>query len=492
MDTLLERFKGWTLRQRIIAIAGASVALVLVAVMVRMVSKPDMALLYAGLDDAAAGDIVAALDAAGTNYDVRNGSIYVPAKDRDRLRLTLAQQSLPAPANEGYELLDSLDGFSTTSEMFSATYWRAKEGEIARTLMTIPGVKAARVHIGTPQRGAFGRRDDNRTASVTLTAPGGLSDGQVRAIRYLTALAVPKLAASDVAVIDVARGLLTTDDAEVASGSDRRADELERSLLALLEARVGPGNARVSVAMDIIRRREEIEERAYDPDSAVVTARSREEARSTDENRNGPVTVASDLPEDVVEPETKASVDQELREEVAFAVSSTDRRIELMPGGIERLSVAVLINQPVDENGEPLPRSAEEVDALRALVEAAAGINEQRGDTLTVRSLPFEAPVLDEPVEAPGMLAQLPVSRMVEIGAASLTLLAFGLFVLKPIMTKPGGSASAEIIAGELDFERPSSAEQDPLLLLRSRSAERPDAAATLLNAWLDDKEEAA
>lgn len=489
MTKLLERFRSWTMRQQLTAAGGAAIALLLIGLMLRMALSENMDLLYAGLDPAAAGEVIAALDAEGVSYDVRGGSIFVPASQRDRLRLNLARQSLPAPASEGYELLDGLDGFSTTSEMFSVTYWRAKEGELSRTLMTIPGVKAARVHIGANQRGAFGRREERRTASVTVTAPAGLSDSQVRAIRYMTALAVPNLPASDVAVIDTARGLLTTDDASQEDGRDRRTRELEQSLLSLVEARVGQGNARVNVAMDIVRRREEIEERAVDPDSAVVTSRMREEARSSDDTNPGPVTVASDLPETEETDNDQTSESQELREEVAFAVSTTDRRIELLPGGVERLSVAVLLNELRDPDGETIPRAPAEIEALRELVAAAAGISEARGDIVTIRSLPFEPlPVLDAN-DGGGILAGLPLGRLAELAVAGVGLLLFGLFVLKPIMTQGPAAAKGSVIAGELTFDDPARAAQNPLLLLRSRSAERPDAAATLLNAWLEEDE---
>ena len=69
---------------------------------------------------------------------MRGDSIYVDGSQRDGLRMTLAAEGLPANGGTGYELLDSLSGFGTTSQMFDAAYWRAKEGELARTVLANP------------------------------------------------------------------------------------------------------------------------------------------------------------------------------------------------------------------------------------------------------------------------------------------------------------------------------------------------------------------
>ena len=131
-----------------------------------------MSLLFGGLEARAAGDVIAALDQRGIPYDVRGGAIYVPTAQRDTLRMGLASEGLPTNGSQGYELLDSLSGFSTTSQMFDAAYWRAKEGELARTILASPHVRAARVHISTSATRPF-QRDQAPTAAVTVTTAGG-------------------------------------------------------------------------------------------------------------------------------------------------------------------------------------------------------------------------------------------------------------------------------------------------------------------------------
>lgn len=174
MQQLLNAWTGLDLRRQIIVIAATVAMFFAVLAMSRMATAPSMTLLYAGLENGAAGDVVRSLEQRGVVFDVRGGSIFVDSKERDQLRLTLASEGLPANSNSGYELLDSLSGFGTTSQMFDAAYWRAKEGELARTIVASPHVSMARVHIATTGSNPF-QRGITPKASVSITPNGGLS-----------------------------------------------------------------------------------------------------------------------------------------------------------------------------------------------------------------------------------------------------------------------------------------------------------------------------
>jgi len=179
-------------KRAIVAIATLGVFLGFIG-MSRLATTPDLALLYGGLDNRQAGEMMQALDAASVRYEVRGDAIYVDAARRDALRMQLAADGLPGGGGAGYEILDGLSGFGTTSQMFDAAYWRAKEGELARTIVSGPGIRIARVHIAQPPNGAF-RRDTNVTASVTITATAGaLTAARAEAFRFLVASAVPGL-----------------------------------------------------------------------------------------------------------------------------------------------------------------------------------------------------------------------------------------------------------------------------------------------------------
>ena len=167
MEQLLSTWNALDLRRRIIAIAATIGVFVAVLGLARLATQPGMALLYAGLEGAQAGEVIQALDQRGIAYEVRGDAIYVDATRRDETRMGLAAQGLPTNSAAGYEMLDGLTGFGTTSQMFDAAYWRAKEGELARTIMASPHVRFARVHISQGATQPF-RRAEQGSAAVTV------------------------------------------------------------------------------------------------------------------------------------------------------------------------------------------------------------------------------------------------------------------------------------------------------------------------------------
>ena len=241
-------------RQIMLGVAVLGVALAM-AFLVRGATQQPMSLLYSGLEPAPTGEIIEELEKRGTPYEIRGDAIFVSAKDRDAVRFSLAKSGLPQQSVQGYELLDSVNGFSVTSEMYNAAYWRAKEGELTRTILAIPGIESARVHIGASLRSGFSRSEPKETASVTLATKYDLSSGQAQAIQYLVALAISGMSPDEVAVIDSKKGILAGPGNDTAKQPGVQAETqegmLEQKVLRLLEARVGPNNARVSVSVDV-------------------------------------------------------------------------------------------------------------------------------------------------------------------------------------------------------------------------------------------------
>src|SRR6056297_3683422 len=204
-------------RRRIIVILASLGMFAAVLMLARLASAPSLELLYSGLESSAAGEVVTALEQRGVAYEVRGGAIFVDAAERDTLRMTLATEGLPATSTKGYELLDGLSGFGTTSQMFDAAYWRAKEGELARTIVSNPQISTARVHIANSSANPF-QRDVTPTASISVTTTGAiLTMAQARALKFLVASAVPSLVPENVAVIDGKGGLIGAED-EAAAG----------------------------------------------------------------------------------------------------------------------------------------------------------------------------------------------------------------------------------------------------------------------------------
>ena len=143
-------------------------------------SRPTYEILYAGLDRQDVASIGSALTEAAIAFDVSTDgtSVKVRYSETAHARMLLAEKGLPHSANSGYELYDKLGSLGLTSFMQDVTRVRALEGEIARTIQTMNGIRAARVHIVLPDEGSFRRA---RPRSLVLPhGVGGHVEGHER------------------------------------------------------------------------------------------------------------------------------------------------------------------------------------------------------------------------------------------------------------------------------------------------------------------------
>ena len=507
--------------RRLFVVLATVAVFVSILLLARGAGTRDMSLLYGGLEARAAGDVIAALDQRGVQYDVRAGAIYVPTAQRDSLRMSLAGEGLPTTGSQGYELLDSLSGFSTTSQMFDAAYWRAKEGELARTILASPHIRSARVHISTPASRPF-QRDQAPTAAVTVTTAGGtLTGAHVKALQFLVGAAVPGLSPDAVAVIDDNGGLMSdVEGTGIVPGNDERAENLRNRAERLLAARVGIGNAVVEVSIDTVTETEQITERLIDPDSRVaISTDVTENAETSSDSRGADVTVASNLPDgDAGGAGGSANNENsENRSLTNYEISQTERQLVRAPGAVRRLTVAVLVNdaETVNPDGSvsSQPRSEEELASLRELVASAVGFDESRGDVITLKSMAFE-PIepLGTEVSEPTSNAPLDLMQLIQVGVLALVSLILGLFVVRPILTQrrplPAGEDTMALpepddidppmamamgddsigdFMGGGDLGMMDASESDPVARLRQMITDRESETIQILQDWIEE-----
>lgn len=542
VQKLIDYWQARSTRQRAILAAAFAATFLAVAGFGWLAGRQPMALLYGGLDAAQAGSVMADLDRRKVPYQIRGESIWVPAGERDRLRLDLAAQGLPEAGAAGYELLDGLSGFGTTSQMFDAAYWRAKEGELARTILASSNVRAARVHLAVPT-GRGWQRDSAGAASVTVTTGGAeITREQAQALRYLVASGVPGMAPDAVTVIDSRRGVVSAD----AQAATDREERMKRDVERILTAHVGAGNAIVELNLDIETRAEQLSERRFDPaERAMISQEVEETSDTSSESQPGAVTAASNLPDAQGRDDGQSSASRETsRQRANFEVSETRRDVIAAPGDVRRLTVAVLINGTVvtapDGTQTVQPRSEAELAGLRELVASAVGLNEARGDQLTVKSMPFAAPGDTGTLAIrPGLMERLALNDLARLMLVGVFALAFALLVLRPMLAAraegrtageaealpppaplpaltPAPEAAAAAAAGavmadapppaaiprtepEISFAPPQPAQSgdagedgDPVTRLRRLMRERHHESVHVLSHWIADKDKEA
>jgi flagellar M-ring protein FliF len=437
-------------------------------------SRPQLETLYTGLTPLDVNRIGAALNEAGIAFDVNSqgNAVLVRYGQTAQARMLLAEKGLPSSANAGYELFDKLGSMGLTSFMQEITRVRALEGEIARTIQAMKGVKAARVHLVLPDAGSFRHTRQSPSASVIVRAESAGDFGSAPAIRHLVAAAVPGLTVDQVTV-------LSTDGTILASGGDTTTaapgkmltleksigKELQDNVARTLAPYLGASNFEISVGVRLNTDKRQISETNYNPESRVErSVRVIKETGSQQNSTNrAAVGVEQNVP--VEQQSTGASGDQskranERREELTNYEVSTKTVSTVSEGyKIENLTVAVVVNRKklaASLGDNPTPEAVDkQLKEIERLASTAAGIDSKRGDRITVSAFEFAANAEAlEPVPSMGLVEHVLrntgsiVSSVAWIGVTVL-LIWFGLRpALKTILETPVPQLKAESPAG--------------------------------------------
>lgn len=370
-------------------------------------SRPELETLYGGLSVQDVSRIGAALNEAGIHFDVNSegNKILVRRGKTAQARMLLAEKGLPSSANAGYELFDNMGSIGLTSFMQEITRVRALEGEIARTIQAVKGVKAARVHIVLPDAGSFRRNRQAPSASVVIRTETAGDFTSAQAIRHLVAAAVPELTVDQVTVLSTDGAILAA-AGESTSAAPAKLVELEKTISKELQERarrtlspyLGLDNFEVSVAARLNTDKRQINETAFDPESRVERSVRlvRESGNSQNQANRTPVGVEQNLPEEEVATRSGdlSTRSNERREELTnYELNS--KTVSTVSDGyrLEALTVAVVINRKrlISVLGDGANAGALEVHLqdIERLVGSAIGVVPDRGDRITVAAVEF-------------------------------------------------------------------------------------------------------
>jgi flagellar M-ring protein FliF len=448
---------------RLAALAGTGLAtLGLIGYLALRSAEPTMGLLYADLDQRDAGQVVQVLERAKVPHRLsRSGTeILVPEAEVGRLRLMLARDGLPSGGSVGYEIFDRQNGLTSTPFQQDMNRLRALEGEIARSIRTIQGVNAARVHLVLPRREPFSRERGEAQASVVLQMRGAqrLDREGVQAVLHLVAAAVPGLRPQNVAIVDGRGDLLARGGQAVGAGQNlamtqdeaRRAQEmrLSRGVEEMLERILGPGRVRAEATVELDHDRVQTTEERFDPDNQVPRS-----TQSTNEsNRNGEapnVSVANQLPGAPAQAQGGNQSSESRQEETTnFEIGRTTRSTTREHPTLRRVSIAVLVDgvsEVPPGGGAPRmrERTAEELARIATLVRGAVGYDERRGDRVEVVSMPFVEPNPGPEASSGGLMSFVTpasMTRLVETLLTALVALAALFLIGRPLASKIAAS----------------------------------------------------
>ena len=455
---------------RLAIMAAILVGLVLFFIFVSMrVSSPAMKLLYSELSTTDSGAIAAKLEENTINYEVSpDGTrIMVAETEVGRARLLLAESGLPNGGSLGYELFDSQSGFGTTNFVQNINQVRALEGELARTISSLGTVRSARVHLVLPQRELFSRESRASSASVYLgVRPGALIEReQILSIQSLVSSAVPDLKPSNVTVIDSNGNLLAKGGEENQENLlSVKAEEMRRNYESRLTEKiedqvsrvVGYGNVRAIVTAEVNFDRISTNEELFDPEGQVIRSSQVTEENNLERDSNPEdISVQNNLPGvggDLLVDQAPTEESSRLEEVTNFEISRTVRNTVREVGEVTRLSVAVLVDGRYVPNAEGErvyeERPTEELQEIEELVRSAAGFDEMRGDSITVKNLQFAEIDTNEEFIDDNMLFGFQKADLIdaaEVLLVGIMIVLVVLLVLQPMVSRLLASEEKEL-----------------------------------------------
>ena len=474
----LTQFKAWAdglLKQPAVRRALPAIALLIVLLIAAMSFQFSQTTPYRPImPGMTENDKQAALEALKAadfkpKVDTSSGQITVPEARYHEARIFLAGQGIPKEAQPiGMESLKDKSSMTTSQFMEQVQYNTAIEQELARSIMQISTIKAARVHLALPKQSVFVRERATPKASVVVTphAGRGVTTPQVKAIVHLVSSSVPYLAPNNVSVVDDQGNLMTDENPVDATMGltiaqmqhKQRTEESYRNRVTELLAPV-VGEAAVKAEVNLTLDYTTVETTTEDFDNKDKGVKPRSEALTTERKykidpEGIPGAMSNSPPPDAdLTTDTNTNEKKPINNEIVttratrnFEMDRSVRHVKNSLGTIERLTVAVVVaERPAPQytpDGKPVPAGSpttipytkEELDRMLQLVRSAVGYNEARGDVVTVAPARFET-LAPEPLKP--WWADADLQNFIKIGIAALVIIVFLLAVVRPMVKGP-------------------------------------------------------
>ncbi len=440
--------------QRVVIISLLLAALILVPVLVTWASTPSYSVAYKGLSETDAGAIVAKLDSSGIAYKLQDGgTILVQTDQVYKVRLQMATNGLPKQSSTGYELFDqSTLGMTEFTQKINLQ--RAMEGELERTITSLDGVDAVRVHLVTPEKTLLATDQDPTTGSVTVKMKTGqaLTAAQVRSITHLVSSSVQGMKSENVVIVDSEGNLLSSGDAKDSAASASLSDnqraaeaaaatDVRKRVQSMLDKILGPNKAIVQASVAMNWSNQEITVNNYNPTpQAVRSSQLVHEQYNSNGTINGGIPGASsNLPTPVPQlTGTPGAIYYDRVEQTYnYEISQTQSKESITPGRVSKMSVSVMVDKAIITDNTQL-------DTIKSAVTGAAGIDATRGDAVVVESYTFDRTFYDQ--QATDLTTATNTNLYMQIGiiAAAVLVLALLLFYFSRLIRNLR-SASKEV-----------------------------------------------
>ncbi|MCL4432084.1 MAG: flagellar M-ring protein FliF [Epsilonproteobacteria bacterium] len=362
-----------------------------------------------------AAQVVAQLEKDKIPYRIpRDNVIEVPKEVVYKERITIASMGIPKEGHVGFELFDKQE-FGATNFDQEVKFRRALEGELARSIDSLSPVEKSSVSLALPKETLFVSEAVAPSASVMvqLYADRKLTAKQIRGIKKLVASAVPKLTVENVTLINSEGESLGDNDADAMMGElsqmqqqykTREEKKQEEKVVNVLSPFIGGKErvvAKVTIEYDFSEQSSTSEK--YDPENVVRSEQTLEEKRDGQapaQVGGVPGAVSNIGPVEGLNAQGAGEKYEKTQGTTNYEISKTVSTTKMEFARIKRITAAVVVDGKYelkkDTNGLTgdevtyIPLDQTQIDAITSLVKQSIGVDDARGDLVTVRNFEFQ------------------------------------------------------------------------------------------------------
>ena len=411
LSKLWGRFKTFNKGIRIAVIVTIITFIIAIISMFFYNSSTKYKVLFSGLEATDSQVVVNKLNEKKVDMKIEGDTILVPKSQVDQLRLELAPEL--SDGSTGYELMDSGSSFGMTDEEFKLKKLRMQQGELEKTIKSFPQVETARIHITPSKDSVFVEDKEPGKAAVYLKISSGnkLTREQVKSIVALVSKSTENVPEENIEVVDDNMNLLTEglfDEDNVAVSSDaisqqfslekKYEEELQKSIIQLLEPVVGKGKVKTSVNVDLDFDSKQKTETIVDPNKVIVSQQVIKEINGENAGESTASPVDNNMGNTIDEENNNTGSSKE-EVNTNYEIGKTETKTISAPGEVKRLTASVFIDGNIQGNVQT---------ALEQSVANAIGLKTDRGDSISVVGMTFDPankPDLVDGTEGNGDLA---------------------------------------------------------------------------------------
>lgn len=418
-------WKNLSKKSKTLIISGAVGIVVICIVLSIVLNRSDYTVLFSGLEDKEATEVMAKLKEKSIEYKCNaDGTISVPTENESDVRMQLSQEGYPRTGFNYDIFKNNIDFMTTDFEKREYAKFQTQD-RIMAAIETITGVKKAIVNIALPENNSYAW-DDNKevaTAAVKINMLPGydLTNSQVNGIKKLVSTSVTGLTEDNVSITDI-NGNELSEDSNVNKTSTFKLkleiekqiqDEVVKNVKKLLSKAYREKNIEVSSKCVVNLDKKISENLQYMPEGdskkGVIHKEDKKNEAVGEGKVVGGIVGTETNSEAPTYPEVEIKGDNIYYKDnstIDYLVSQLKQQVQHDSGSIEKLTVAVVINR------EKL--SDDEKQSLRELVSKAAGVEL---DDVAIHNIKFDEPIIPTIVDENGVFRQLSDKEKIIIGA---------------------------------------------------------------------------